>query len=417
MNFRLPYGPALSRAGLLLAVALLSHLSPASTARAQGILIIRPQHNNSSEAEQSQIDFELRISAFTPLVSVKINGVQQPIPKTLLVEVSAFLRLYPGENKIEVEATTEFETVTKIFTIQFGPTEAPAPQYKTEFAMFAVMGLQFVSNPLGLPDSFSAPSGLRKFVALIPRWDWIRSSDERLSLQSIISRDQYGKQELKSEEVAFTQIRISMISALEKGQFLTLGGGYNRIDLGFAAALTGKQPAQRDYFVFSSLRFGLQAPAELIDLTLEFKRRAFRRAVTDSDRDENGFVITFRGELRAELFAFKSRTKVSFATLDAKGKLKDKFETRLSEELSRPFGNLLLGFGLRLRRNAFLAEDAQFGGRTPTENLLTYFVNGGYPLSRSWILGAEFLYQSQDSNVPESQYRNMALSTSAIYVF
>ena len=419
LQFKLRGLPARCAAAFICLAFALIVIHGAPEARAEEILIVRPLNNNQTEVSRKIIEFEVRISAFTPIVSVKINGVPVKFLRGPSVLVKRELDLDEGENVIEVEAATEFDEASREFEITYIPAGQKGKPERDHFQLVTVLGTQVVSNPLKVPSTINETQGVRTFLILIPRLDVFPSKTSTLRLQTIIARDRYNKDELTGEESALTQVTLSWIMQTGEQDSWTLGAGQNIIDLGYGGLLEGQQLTEKDIFLFSSLRFGLGEGAAFLDLALELKQQDFKEAAANPDNEEDAFVLTFKGFLQGGFWIFKSKTKSSLAITAADGKHKDKTESKASEELSISFGRLIVGGGIRIRRNDFRKADTTSFTQPvqPTETLTTFFFNTTLAFSRSWFLTAEYLTESQTSNVRESEYDNTSLSTSFIYIF
>ena len=400
----------------------LARLAP--EAQAQDILIVRPLNNNQTVATKQEIDFEVVVSSFAPVIEVKFNGEPQPLDPAPTVIVSKSMRLERGINTILVQVATEFETAEKEFEIRFGK---PEKKKRPNFQLITMLGAQQKSNPLKLKDGEIA--GTRTFLVLVPRYDWFFGKRDTLRLQSIIARDSYDKEELAAEEVALTQLTLRWIDGNGKNDLWTLGVGYDSIVTETADAT--------DAFLFTDFRWGFGEGPSYFEFGLEWKQQEFEGEPDDAffldpanppdpadpaliearNNDEDAQVVTLRSTLQSELWTFKSKLKFEFSTLDADGKFKDKDTIKLSEQLSKAFGAWVLGFGLRAKQNSFKESNPQFGDVAPSETLLTFFFNSTVALSKSWLITAEVLTESQTSNVDTSEYDNTALSLAIINVF
>lgn len=129
----------------LWAMAVICALFPASAlAQRENILIFRPLDANREIYVENEdgllivpggrmFMFEVEISAFSPLLEVRINGRRSATPGITwaLLKTPQFLR--PGKNRIVVEAATRSDHVSRVFIIElrrlpgFSKGEAPAP--------------------------------------------------------------------------------------------------------------------------------------------------------------------------------------------------------------------------------------------------------------------------------------------------
>jgi hypothetical protein len=387
------------------------------TAWGQDILIVRPLDNNQTEVKKRKIVFAVEVSSFDPVLRVTINGEPQKLDPAPTVLIKKRVRLKPGLNKFLVEVTTEFDTASKEFEIRYRTKKkAPAEVKKDPFQLIGVLGGQTSSNALKVPAGATETSARRDFLILIPRYDWVLTKASTLRFQAIFSRDLQEKLELESEEIAFTQFTGSWIINTSKTNSWTFGLGYNLIYQKVDSLLNGENRKEYDVFLFGSVRRGL-GPKSFYDVSLELKTQELVEEPVDPDSNEDAQATTLLAALEGPLGGFKGKLKGGYATTDADGKLKDKDVLRLSADLSVPLGTFILGFGVKARQNKFKEPNPFFNDVTPEETLTTYFLNGTLPLSRSWIVTAEYLTESQSSNVPSSEYENDGVATSIIFIF
>ena len=124
---------------------------------------------------------------------------------------------------------------------------------------------------------------------------------------------------------------------------------------------------------------------------------------------------------------FRGKFRAGYAITDAKGKLQSKTTIQAAAELGYPLsallsgdsalGKTIIGFGLRYRADAFDETDLVLQPVAPEETLTTVFLNALYPISKAWIINAEYRAESQSSNIAALEYDNTALTASVIYIY
>ena len=388
----------------------------------QDILIVRPLNNSSTVAKEQEITFEVNVSSFAPIIEVRINGEPQPINPSPTVSVRKLMRLERGFNTILVEVATEFESASKEFEIRFGKPPVKEPKH---FQLVIILGQDSVSNPLKASDSASEVSGTRSFLVLVPRYDWFPSKSDTLRLQMIASRDSYAEEALADEEVAFTQLTLSWILGFSKTDFLTLGMGYNSIYTGFDSLSQGMTRQAYDSFLFSDYRLGIGEVAYW-EFGIEYKQEIFvdesdhditSPSYVDPDEDEDATIITLRTKLDTPFLGLRNRLKFSFANYDTDGKLKQKDQIKLSDDITAALGPFIFGIGVRVKQNDFKEPDPSYDDIAPSETLTSYVLNTTWAIFSSWLLVLEGLSESQSSNVAESEYDNTKITLSTLVIF
>ncbi len=101
-------------------------------AAAQSLLIIRPLDNAAAvfyEDDPSLLivpggrmyRFRVEITAFSPLLEVRINGTRERTPRKTWAVLEKVLLLRFGENRIRVDARSQTEEASKEFVIELKP--------------------------------------------------------------------------------------------------------------------------------------------------------------------------------------------------------------------------------------------------------------------------------------------------------
>ncbi len=129
----------------LWALVVICVLFPASAiAQRENILIFRPLDANREIYTENEdgllivsggrvFMFEVEISAFAPLLEVRINGRRSDTPGNTWALLKTPQFLHPGKNRIVVEAATRSDRVSREFIIElrrlpgFHKGESPAP--------------------------------------------------------------------------------------------------------------------------------------------------------------------------------------------------------------------------------------------------------------------------------------------------
>ncbi len=434
--------------------------------QAADILIVRPLDNNQTESKKRKILFEVEVSSFDPVLKIAINGKAMRIKPAPTVRVKRRLTLKKGTNKIRVDVTTEFETASKVFEIRYrrkkkGPVEAK----KDPFQLITLLGAQESSNALKVnsenPENpQTATSARRSFLILIPRYDWALNKASTLRFQGVVSRDilactdtqeqcRKGTDDptteeldtipgtenenlLKGQQIAFTQVTANWIRNTSKLNSWSLGIGYNLISLIEDSIATGDDKKEHDLFLSSTMHRGLGAKSfyevglelksqevttEPVDATIIDETSGEPITVPAGDLNEDALTTTLQGTLEGPVFGLKGKLKGSFARVDTEGKLKVKDVQKLSAGITIPMGTFILGLGVKASKNKFKEPNPIAGGVKPEQTLISPNVTATWAISRSWIVTAEYLTESQSSNVPESEYDNSALSASLIYIY
>ena len=408
------------RRAVFLGVLVLVSFPPLSLA--QDILIFRPVANSETIYRAPEIVFEAEISAFSNVLEVKINGEPLSVAQTDAVTVQKPLTLEPGRNVVVVEVRTELGSAKKEFVIRLlREGEEIGAEEKRPFRVIVVAGLEDQSNAAKTKTEFG---GLRTFLVAIPEFTMELDDGSKLKYQAIVSRDKYDKDELAGQEIAFTQLTARWERPLEGEDFWTVGAGLNTIDQKFDSLLEGEIPVEDDLFFFGTLHKSTGG-TNFYEVALEIKDQDLADPA-DADLNDDATVISLKGVLDRDIAKFRGKFRAGYAITDATGKLRSKTTLQAGAELGYPlaelveeqsrFSKTIVGFGLRYRADAF-DEPASPTSPAPEETLTTLFLNAIHPISKTWIISAEYRTESQSSNVAASEYDNTALMASVIYIY
>ncbi|MDH4247166.1 MAG: hypothetical protein OEW39_05055, partial [Deltaproteobacteria bacterium] len=240
--------------GLLVLVGCLS-LGMPKPVQAQDIVIFRPADRTEQTVTTPSYLLRVEISAFAPVEQVRINGQPVSHAKNTRVVVDKRLSLKPGRNHIVVDAKAGNQTVSQEFFITLKlPKSAEAylegegEEPEAGFHMVTMLGAQRGSNPLHLPNPTGTTGG-RRFLVVVPRYDFSLGAHSTFRLQGIASRESYPKKRFKSLEVEFTQLGAQWIKgAVESGEW-NLGVGANAVDQRYRTLLQGRTRLENDQFV------------------------------------------------------------------------------------------------------------------------------------------------------------------------
>jgi hypothetical protein len=391
----------------------------------QDIQIVRPAANSATEVTSDQVDLELEITAFSPILEVRINDDAQVMPKSNWLVVKKTYPLKPGANRIVVQVKTATETTTREIVIEKreeGAKQAAEAGKAEPFSFVGGAGMQSVSNPLHMTSG--AKSGMRTFFLAIPTYSLELDSGATLRMQAIASRDMYDSSLLKGAEVEFTQVSAAHVTRLSDGTLRTFGLGINAIDLGFDNPISGKVRMQQDLFVFGAL--GGAGESGPYEYGLELRSQDVNSP--PGDFNDDAMVITARGQGEGELGSFHSRMRGLFSMVNATGKYQSRNILRFNYDLTIPYAKLferpaegepsrmIVGGGVRLRKEDYGTKDPGLG-KAPANTLIGLALNAAYPLEKAWIIMGELLQETQSSNVKTSAYDNTSIMAMVIYAY
>ena len=411
----------------LLGFVLLLGYALQGTASAQDILIFRTPENNQTSYKKEDIILEVEISAFEPILQVKINGEIQPVSKASFVTLKKDYKLEEGDNTIRVEVFTEFDSATKEFEITLN---LPKVDTGRTFRLINVLGYSTISNVLKQAEyTVSDPTapetkGTKQFLVVIPQMDWKVGKNNTYRIGGLFSRDIYDHEDMRLEQISFNQLNTSFILRWGEGSRWTVGMALNHVAQDYDNIIKYKNTLENDVALFTSLRFGL-GKKQYWEVGYEYKKQEFlgEPAEGEEQTDEDGSVNTLSGEWLSNVSVFRGKLKGSYATFSTQGEFKRKTVLRLSYGMDYLKGSFLFGFGIRAKQSEYDVPDPEIDpvnfpdGIALSETNLGFLGNVMYLFSPSWMINLDVLKESQTANYTGAEYGNTAMTTSLIMVF
>lgn len=382
---------------------------------ASDIAIYRPSDRNEQTVNTPRYVFAAEVSAFAPITSVSINGRQVQTPGTTYTTVQVGLRLKPGENRVVVEATTEYETARREFVIRLKYRDQPEAARK-RLQVIAMVGAQHNSNPLQVPDDAEETPGVRTFVLVVPRYDFRLGSADDLRLGAIIARDTYDDEALAQQEVAFTQLTLTWLHGRPKDGQFQLGTGYNRVDLEADTLLAGKTHVESDVLLFTAWRrdFGQDGTWEA---GLNLRQRDITAETDNPDFDSDALVYRAYGLVGGGLWGgLRGKARGGYEVTDAKGRYNDLSTLRGELSLTWPLGRFIPAVALRSRREMY-AETDPVSGEKPVFLVHTGVLTLNVQVTDNWLVVAEAQAESQIAADPTQEYENRTYQLALAYIY
>lgn len=413
-------------AGLLLIPAI---LLPAKSVWAQSnILIVRPA-TQSAAYKKPKIVFQVRISAFSKILSVKIDGKPVKAAKSTLVLVKHPYLLKPGENKIVVEAQTGDDKVTQTFTLFMGDFKDKAKldalaarkkktrkEARKPFRFIGLLGMEKAQNALKAPDTVPKTDGTRSFLILIPSYDLKLDDKSSLQFKAVVAREHYQEDELKGNEALFTELSMMWRLGGPRESAWLLGAGFDRVDKGNKSFFQGESHGEDDTFLIGGYQ-AIPGPNQFADFLLEYRSQSVEEApLSDPDYASSAKNLTLKAFYSRDFDAFRGKARAIITDHDALGKYKDKQVTQVQLDVSYPLTPFLPTFSLLSSQEGYKELDP-LQGVTPKTQTLKGLLGLNYQLFSSGILLLEYVWENRRSNVPTLEYQYSATSLAMAYVF
>lgn len=381
----------------------------------QNILIFSTSHNSSGATDVSSASgiLKLRISAFSPILEVRVNGETQSQPGKTSARLDYAFKLKHGENRIPVSVKTEKGELTKVFILNRAESEKkPGEDAMKPFQMIVMGSAEHTDNATSSVDDEKAD--VKVGLTLIPSYQKILGEDSTLLFQGVLLRERYASPELASPQVEYLAFSSSWLNTAHFGDW-QLDAGYS--DIG---STTASDATRAD--IETGLFFGGSVRPRALDskhvkLGAKYTLKSTPEPPSDA-HDGNGGALALTASWDRKLYSMKLRLNGGYELNDAKGMYQDYTVTRAGVKASFPLNRRLDVSGLMKIKQTVFAESDPLKGDTEASSLTTVSVQGSYKLPvKGLITAAAITRKNQSSNISCKEYSALLIGLSLIYVY
>ena len=383
-----------------------------NTESAQKILIFRTSPGKESRAEGW---FRFQVSAFSPLLVVKVNGFAQMISKDAdwaEYEIPYFLK--QGKNLFTIFVQTKTGEREEEFIVSYEP---PAKKSKAAPPLNGVImiGQTNSDNILSAQEGSSTTSAAKNDLLLSGAYAFEINDESAVSLSAVLKFDRHQNRSLVAEEVLFrqfgTEYRHKNLLSLD----FSSGLGQSVISLKEANPTNPYKAGEfsedvQSLFLFISAKksWGRQFSG-----SLKIQLDSQNKVTTDSE-DGNLTLISLGAKSRWDEFRFQGRLDSKSTAL--KDSSKDYQTTVLDAGVSYSWTPWV--FGLNYQN-----MNQQYANADPATNVVLQnkkdemSLNCKYSFSNSTIVGGDLKQIKQSSNDATKAYQANQFTMQYIWMF
>lgn len=383
-----------------------------NTESAQKILIFRTSPGKESRAEGW---FRFQVSAFSPLLVVKVNGFAQMISKDAdwaEYEIPYFLK--QGKNLFTIFVQTKTGEREEEFIVSYEP-----PEKKTKVAPplngVIMFGQTNSDNMLSVQEANTKTSAAKNDLLLSGAYAFEINDESAVSLSAVLKFDRHQNRSLVAEEVLFrqfgTEYRHKNLLSLD----FSSGLGQSVISLKEANPTNPYKAGEfsedvQSLFLFISAKksWGRQFSG-----SLKIQLDSQNKVTTDSE-DGNLTLISLGAKSRWDEFRFQGRLDSKSTAL--KDSSKDYQTTVLDAGVSYSWTPWV--FGLNYQN-----MNQQYANADPATNVVLQnkkdemSLNCKYSFSNSTIVGGDLKQIKQSSNDATKAYQANQFTMQYIWMF
>lgn len=383
-----------------------------NTESAQKILIFRTSPGKESRAEGW---FRFQVSAFSPLLVVKVNGFAQMISKDAdwaEYEIPYFLK--QGKNLFTIFVQTKTGEREEEFIVSYEPPakKSKAPPPLNGVIMF---GQTNSDNMLSVQEANTKTSAAKNDLLLSGAYAFEINDESAVSLNAVLKFDRHQNRSLVAEEVLFrqfgTEYRHKNLLSLD----FSSGLGQSVISLKEANPTNPYKAGEfsedvQSLFLFISAKksWGRQFSG-----SLKIQLDSQNKVTTDSE-DGNLTLISLGAKSRWDEFRFQGRLDSKSTAL--KDSSKDYQTTVLDAGVSYSWTPWV--FGLNYQN-----MNQQYANADPATNVVLQnkkdemSLNCKYSFSNSTIVGGDMKQIKQSSNDATKAYQANQFTMQYIWMF
>ena len=267
---------------------------------------------------EGQLRFQ--VSAFSPILAVKVNGYAQMIrPDLDFMEYEVPYQLLPGDNTFEIFVQTRDAEIRKPILLTYNPPQTIQPREPLPVDLVLILGQVQSDNMLLVPESSTKRSASKNELLLSLSYHFPLSKIQKLFFKGLLKIDRQQDRSLASQEILFRQFGLDYQDRDLWGVSFTSGLGQNVISSKSDAASSGSEgfvKTSESLFLFGSAenKFGKSTSLHT-KLQLEMQNKV----TTDSedgtlnhfylDGKTTLFGIRFNGGLQNSSSGFKETVK------------------------------------------------------------------------------------------------------------
>ncbi|MEC8189418.1 MAG: hypothetical protein VX059_11580, partial [SAR324 cluster bacterium] len=250
---------------------------------------------------EGQLRFQ--VSAFSPILAVKVNGYAQMIrPGLDFMEYEVPYQLLPGDNTFEIFVQTRDAEIRQPILLTYNPPQIIQPREPLPVDLVLILGQVQSDNMLLAPESSTKRSASKNELLLSLSYHFPLGKIQKLFFKGLLKIDRQQDRSLASQEILFRQFGLDYQDRDLWGVSFTSGLGQNVISSKSDSASSGSEgfvKTSESLFLFGSAenKFGKSTSLHT-KLQLEMQNKV----TTDS---EDGTLNHFYLDGKTTLFGIR----------------------------------------------------------------------------------------------------------------
>ena len=250
---------------------------------------------------EGQLRFQ--VSAFSPILAVKVNGYAQMIrPGLDFMEYEVPYQLLPGENTFEIFVQTQEAEIQQLIRLTYKPPQTIKPRAPLPVDLVLILSQIHSDNMLLVPENSTKRTASKNELLLSINYHYGFSQVQKIFLKGLLKIDRQQDRSLASQEILFRQFGLDYQDRELWGFSFTSGLGQNvissKVDSG-SPSTGGFMKTSESLFLFGSAenKFGKSTS---LHTKLQFEMQ--NKVTTDS---EDGTLNHFYLDGKTTLFGIR----------------------------------------------------------------------------------------------------------------
>ena len=364
--------------------------------------------------------FLVKVSAFSQLNSVSINGQNQPLaPGSYQANFGVDYHLKPGENFFVINAATREGEREQEFIVFLETKEIKRDAGRVKpFMLITILGYADDDNTNSVSSNSTKVSSSKSSFVLVPVFNQKITYFSTLSVKGLITGDQQQKTEFESREFMLKQLALEWKTRKTFLGDLIYSVGANRLSTKDTANTSSfrdqwfSKYKQAGADTFSNLAFK-SGTAEGTKWSLKFDHKLKTVPGTPGSKGtENSLSLGAKNKFGK----YKTDFSVSQTNTNLQDDSKDKAKVTGSAKFSFPLKPVLLSLQTQLAESNYLTGNSTTGIKTKTRKK-TYKFGVTYPLASWLILAYLRKLEDQESNLINTDYKKNSNSLQLTMIF
>lgn len=364
--------------------------------------------------------FLVKVSAFSQLKSISINGQDQPLPpESYQANFAIDYHLKPGENFFVINATTIEGEREQEFIVFFETKEIKRDAGKVKpFMLITILGYADDDNTNSVSSSSTKVSSSKSSFVLVPVFNQKITYFSTLSVKGLITGDQQQNSEFESREFMLKQLALEWKTRKTFLGDIIFSVGSNRLSTKDTdKTSTYRDPwfskykqAGADSFTNLAFKFGT-AKGTKWSLKLDHKLKS-----VPGTPSSKGTANSLNLGAKNKFGKYKTDFSLSQSITNLQDDSNDKSKLTASAKFSFPVKPVSLSLQTQLAQSKNLTANSITGINKKTSKK-TYKFGVTYPLASWLILAYSRKLEDQESNLTNKDYKKNSNSLQLTMIF